>query len=68
MATSPFKKMICWVLLSSLALTIAACTTYAPPPVQTTQYPAYGYAPVYENPELWDPEFWQRWEDSSGGG
>ncbi len=73
MKTATFNQAMRWILLSSLLLA-AACAgggevqTYRP-----TSYPAYrsSYYPDYYGPSDYpseDPQFWQMWQNSQGGG
>jgi hypothetical protein len=71
MTASALKKTMYWLMLSGL-LVAAGCEgggggvqTYRP-----TAYPVYG--PRYYYPDLsiqeQDPQFWQMWTNSQGGG
>jgi hypothetical protein len=69
MKTAVLGKIGGWLLLGSLLL-VAACSTGEVQTYRPTSYPVY-QSPYYY-PDLRyqkdDPEFWQMWQNSQGGG
>ena len=69
MKQSTLEKIAGWVLLGSLWL-IAACANGEVQTYRPSSYPVY-HSPYYY-PDLryqdQDPQFWQKWQDSQGGG
>jgi len=69
MKSSTILIVVGWLILASLLL-IAACGTGEVQTYRPTSYPVY-HSPYYY-PDLrlqeQDPEFWQMWQNSQGGG
>ncbi len=71
MQTIKFKTLMVWTMIVGALLLIGACAEgggYAGPYYERPGYnsPYNFYSPYYYNPD--DPEFWQQWQNSQGGG
>ena len=72
MQAATFKQAMRWIILGSLLLA-AACAGGEVQTYRPSSYPAYRapYYPDYYGPSSYpqdDPQFWQMWQDSHGGG